>query len=445
MSSGSKDLVGKAAQAKSDLDYAFGVFCSVVRPVPVIERKFLGYYFQGENYRRHVAEVSSGVNINNLRREHIEDVTLPLAPLYEQQRIVAKIDELFSELDAGVASLKRARELLKKYRQAVLKAAVTGELTRDWRERQREQIEESGADLLQRILKERRQAWEAAELKKMRAQGKPPKDDRWKQKYKEPQPPDTAALPALPQGWVWVSLDQLIVLITSGSRGWRDYYANSGSLFIRAQNLKNDALDLRDAAYVDLPGRTEGVRTRVMDDDILVTITGANVTKSALVNLSLPEAYVSQHVGLVRLAIRDCAKFVHSWIICPSLGRKYLLGAAYGAGKPGLNLDNLRDLVLALPPLEEQHEISGRIDQTFSNLDSISAQISTQLHHSGGLRQSILKAAFAGKLVPQNPNDEPASVLLKRIRAERAASPLSARGRRVRKGPASDRQLELLP
>ncbi len=124
----------------------------------------------------------------------------------EQQRIVAKIDELFSELDAGVASLKRARALLKKYRQAVLKAAVTGELTRDWRERHKGEIRESGADLLQRILKARRQAWEAAELKKLRAKGKPPKDDRWKQKYKEPQPPDTTGLPDLPEGWVWATL-----------------------------------------------------------------------------------------------------------------------------------------------------------------------------------------------------------------------------------------------
>ena len=127
----------------------------------------------------------------------LKTLVIPIPPANEQQRIVAKIDELFSELDAGVASLKRAKALLKKYRQAVLKAAVTGELTRDWRERHQGEIKESGAELLQRILKARRAAWEAAELKKLRAKGKPPKDDRWKQKYKEPQPPDTTG-PARP-------------------------------------------------------------------------------------------------------------------------------------------------------------------------------------------------------------------------------------------------------
>ena len=120
-----------------------------------------------------------------------------IPPAREQQRIVAKIDELFSELDAGVASLQRARALLKKYRQAVLKAAVTGELTRDWRERHKGEIRETGADLLQRILKARRATWEAAELKKLRAKGDRPRDDRWKQKYKEPHPPDTTE-PARP-------------------------------------------------------------------------------------------------------------------------------------------------------------------------------------------------------------------------------------------------------
>jgi type I restriction enzyme, S subunit len=110
--------------------------------------------------------------------------------------------ELFSDLDAGVASVKRARAVAKKYRQAVLKAAVSGELTRDWRERHK-----GGAELLQRILKARRAAWEAAGLKKLRAKGKAPKDDRWKQKYKEPEPLHTADLPALPKGWVWATLD----------------------------------------------------------------------------------------------------------------------------------------------------------------------------------------------------------------------------------------------
>jgi type I restriction enzyme S subunit len=117
------------------------------------------------------------------------------------------------------------------------------------------------------------------------------------------------------------------------------------------------------------------------------------------------------------------------------------LGAAYGAGKPGLNLDNLREPVLALPSLEEQQEINECIDEMFSNLDSTSMEICAQLHHLGSLRQAILKAAFTGGLVPQDPSDEPASVLLARIRAERAAGPRPARrngGRRIRRADQLD-------
>jgi type I restriction enzyme, S subunit len=98
--------------------------------------------------------------------------------------------------------------------------------------------------------------------------------------------------------------------------------------------------------------------------------------------------------------------------------------------------------VLALPPLEEQQEISGRLDELFSNIESINMQIKPQLQQSRSIRQSILKAAFAGKLVPQDPNDEPASVLLERIRAERAAKPKPARGRRAKS--VTNRQMELL-
>ena len=145
---------------------------------------------------------------------------------------------------------------------------------------------------------------------------------------------ETSSLPALPEGWAWTTLGDLSSLITSGSRGWKQYYAANGSVFIRAQNLKTDRLELDDVAYVELPSATEGLRTRVSRDDILVTITGANVTRSAQVDVDLAEAYVNQHVGLVRLADSRLSDFVFLVVVCPSHGRKQLKAAAYGAGKP---------------------------------------------------------------------------------------------------------------
>lgn len=130
MSSGSKDLVGKAAQAQSDLKIAFGTFCGLIRFYSEkLNNKFFGFYFQSKTYRDYISKVSMGVNINNLRREHIEELKLPLPPLSEQKKIVEKIEELFSQLDSGIAALKKAKEQLRLYRQSVLAAAFSGQLT----------------------------------------------------------------------------------------------------------------------------------------------------------------------------------------------------------------------------------------------------------------------------------------------------------------------------
>ena len=201
--------------------------------------------------------------------ESLSRLKLPIAPAREQARIVAKIDELFSELDAGVASLKRAKALLKKYRQAVLKAAVTGELTRDWRERHQGEIRESGAELLQRILKARRVAWEAAELKKLRAKGKPPKDDHWKQKYKEPQPPDTAGLPDLPEGWVWATLDALAEVVGGVTKdAKRESRGGLSVPYLRVANVQRGYLDLRRVKEITVDTDTVA-SLRLVKNDIL--------------------------------------------------------------------------------------------------------------------------------------------------------------------------------
>src|SRR5258707_632462 len=140
--------------------------------------------------------------------------------------------------------------------------------------------------------------------------------------------------------------------------------------------------------------------TRVQVADLLVTVTCANVTKTALEALDLGEAYVSQHVALVRLVDALVAPFVHLWIVSPSHGRKKLLGDAYGAGKPGLNLDNLREVVLALPPLAEQREIVRRVETLFKLADGIEKRVAMATTCAEELTQSILAKALRGELVP---------------------------------------------
>lgn len=283
-----------------------------------------------------------------------------LPPLPEQQRIVEKIETLFARLDKGEEAVREVQRLLTRYRQSLLKSAVTGQLTADWR------AENNALE------------------------------------------------------WEEIELGDITDFLTSGSRGWAKYYADAGDIFIRAQNLKFDRLDLDDIAFVSLPEKSEGKRTRVQKGDLLITITGANVTKTALVDEDIGTAYVSQHVALFRPIEGVSSEFLYWFIVAAAAGRKQLEDFAYGAGKPGLNLSNIREVKLNLPSLQEQLVIVDRLNDALSCQATIQAAATEQLKRSASLRQSILKDAFAGRLVPQDPTDEPASALLARISEAKA-------------------------
>ena len=176
--------------------------CKIIADETWYSQKLLSYLLPG--YLAAINQHTSAITVKHLSSRTIGDIELPLPPLSEQTRIVEKLEELLSDLDAGVAELKAAQKKLVQYRQSLLKAAVEGTLTADWRKTN--QPKETGAQLLERILKERRSRWEAKQLAKFQEQGKtPPKG--WQDKYPEPVKPDTSDLPELPEGWVWASLD----------------------------------------------------------------------------------------------------------------------------------------------------------------------------------------------------------------------------------------------
>ncbi len=195
--------------------------------------------------------------------------------------------------------------------------------------------------------------------------------------------------------------------------------SDAGALFVRAQNINTDNLILDDVAYVSLPNKAEGTRTRILKSDILITITGANVTKTAIVKMDIEEAYVNQHVALVRLKNPAFAEFIYLWLVSPNAGRAQLEETAYGAGKPGLNLQNIKDVKLSLPPLKEQQEIVRQVDKLFALADKLELHYQKAKTHVGKLSQSVLAKAFRGELVPQDPSDEPAEIMLARIMKEK--------------------------
>lgn len=317
--------------------------------------------------------------IPSLSRDNYSELIVPVADEALQQRLAARIDALFAEIDEGEAALAEARAGVETYRKALLKAAVTGELTADWRAAN--PPEETGEQLLARILADRRARWHAD-----------PKNAR--KKHTEPAGPDTDGLPELPEGWARATVQQLSTLVTSGSRGWSEFYADSGSLFIRAANLNQDRLDLSEIAFVNVPNNSEGSRTKIMQGDFLITITGANVTKCGVVAEPLDDAYVSQHVGLVRPMTAEIGRYLHLWSRAYGGGKQYLEDAAYGAGKPGLNLPNIYEMAVALPPSAEMAEIEKRVQQAQDRVPEADfvGSLGSQL------RQSILAAAFRGEL-----------------------------------------------
>lgn len=336
--------------------------------------KYLYYFMQTVD----LGELSRSTTVPSIRKSDVVEIDIPVPGMAAQDGIVAELEKQFSRLDEALANLQRVTANLKRYKASVLKAAVEGRLveTEASIARREGRTYETGEQLLQRILEERRAKWAG------------------RGKYKLPVTSLKDGLPSLPDGWAWANADQLTHLITSGSRGWGDFYSDTGVLFIRAQDIKTDALNLPDAARVNVPIDAEGTRSSVSEGDILVTITGANVTKSALVPALGELAFVSQHVALMKLSMSETAAFVFNWIISPANGRKTLESWAYGAGKPGLSLEQVRALPIALPPLAEQARIVAEVDRHLSVIREVEAEVDANLQRAHALRQAILGAAF---------------------------------------------------
>lgn len=390
--------------------------------------KYLMYSLNFTDYRGY----ANGTTRLKLTQEAMRRLPIRLAPPATQSRIVDKVEELFSDLDVSVAALERARANLKRYRASVLKAAVEGRLTAAWR--RQNPPAETASQLLERILAERRRKWEETQLAKFAAAGKTsPKG--WKDKYPEPAKPDTAKLPELPEGWCWALIDQLceVGTGTTPSRGNAKYWTN-GSVPWVASAAVNKPYVFESKECVTEEAVQETTLRVYPKHTLILALYGEGKTRGKISELMIP-ATINQALAALQTegVSADCRQYLKTFMLS---NYENLRRNSAGGVQPNLNLGLVQQIAVPLPPLCEQAEIVLQIEVAMSSVEASEKAIESGLFRSGSLRQSILKRAFEGKLVPQDPSDEPASVLLERIRAARADAPkaVARRGRKPKSG-----------
>jgi type I restriction enzyme S subunit len=382
------------------------------------DARFLFYVLHG--HREQLNKLGSGITQKNIYLGNLKSFNIPIAPRIEQTRIVEKLEELLSDLDAGVAELKAAQKKLVQYRQSLLKAAVEGALTAEWRKTH--QPQEAGAQLLERILKERRARWEAKQLAKFQEQGKaPPKG--WQDKYPEPVKPDTSELPELPEGWVWASAEQICDFITKGTTPTKGMNGDSEKTipFLRVTNLTaTGTLDMSDKVFVSENTHNGFLaRSKVYPGDVLMNIVGPPLGQVSVVPSLFSEWNINQAIAIFRALEGVLPEFICVCLLSPIAQHWLQHRSKTTAGQTNLTLEVCRSLPIPLPPKSEQRELVKLNDTGVGSIYEQINAIQISLKKSAAQRQNILRAAFSGQLVPQDPNDEPASVLLERIQAER--------------------------
>jgi type I restriction enzyme S subunit len=390
-----------------------------VEPPAFFDIKYLYFALQTLDLDRLGKGVKPG-----LSRGDAYQLTLSVPPFVEQSRIVVKIEELFALCDRleaaraerdkrlnhlttashyhlnNGAGTKAAREHASFYinnlpiittrpeqipalREAILNLAVRGHIILQ------DENDEPVSTLLEGIRLEQQRLITAGVIPKPKVR-----------------PSDAGVELAFdpPKSWKSITFGQLCNIVTSGSRGWAEYYAESGPKFIRAQNIRFGKLRLDDLACVTPPKKSEGTRTQVSRGDLLVVITGAGVTNPALLDIELGEAYVSQHVALITPTDTNLSSWLLLCLMAPMGGRAELVKRAYGAGKPGLNLDNIRSLPIPLPPLEEQRRIVTKLAELMTICDRLESQLVASQTENNRLVKSVLHHGlfpFQGDILAQ--------------------------------------------
>ncbi|MCO6440745.1 MAG: restriction endonuclease subunit S [Nitrococcus mobilis] len=399
----SRAPIGYVAIAASELTTNQGFKSVAVNDQ--IDETFVYFYLKSA---KHLAEEnSSGTTFKEISGSRFAQLPIPVAPLNEQRRIVEKIETLFTRIDKGEEALRQVQKLLSRYRQSVLKAAVTGQLTADWRAENAHRLEH-GRDLLARILQTRRETW------------------RGRGKYKEPNAPDTSGLPELPEGWVWASVDQVVGMFRNGlSR--KPFLERNDFPILRISATRAMDVSIDDLRYYR-PTQGEDVSPYWVErGDLLFTRYNGSahlVGVCGQMRESDPVLHPDKLIKARPVAVDGLSTdYLEAAWNTGTTRRHIAANIKTTSGQQGISGADIKGAAFPLPPAEEQAQIAQLIWDAFDRIGAMEKHCETELARSAALRQSILKDAFAGRLVPQDPADEPAAELLARIKETRIAAP----------------------
>ncbi|MDO9041413.1 MAG: restriction endonuclease subunit S [Desulfocapsaceae bacterium] len=372
---------------------------AAIRPKGDIPNKYLLYYLC--SIENEIASLGTGTTFKAISGKILKSLSVPIAPLEQQKRIVAEIEKQFSRLDEAVANLKRVKANLKRYKAAVLKAAVEGKLTEEWR-KQHPDVEPA-SKLLERILAERRRKLKGGN------------------KYKEPLEVDVSDLPTLPSGWIWTQIETITDMM-SGHAFKKAEYSKKGVRLFQIANVsfgytKWDEIEHLPDSYIEQWGNL-----LLKDGDVLMALNRPLLSRELkIVRLGANDvpAILYQRVGKFLFYFEGIADYFLIFMQSP-----YYINALesqlQGVNIPFINKGKLLSTLIPLPSsIFEMDVIINKVKADLSIIKTTEIEIEKNLKRADGLRQSILHRAFSGQLVPPEPEDEPAGNLLKRIQRQR--------------------------
>lgn len=355
--------------------------------------------------------IPKGTTQGNLNASIIKTLQILLSPLSEQKRIVSKIEELMSKLDFNEKILELIKRQISNYEKALLKSAFGGKLILNEKITPNNQ---NGSDLLKEILHIRYQNWEHFQLNKYDKTGKnPPKN--WIEKYIEPEVPSITFLENIPENWCWATADQLTSRITDGEH-ITPSRTSEGVYLLSARNIRDGYLAFDDVDFIsEHTFEKLSQRLTMNEGDVLLSCSGS-VGRSCVVPKELKFSMV-RSVAVLK-PVKNMGEFL-SYAIRSPLLQNQINEKKTQTAQSNIFQEKIRKLVFPLPSMTEQSMIVNILTNNFSKINEIKQILNTLWTKNHMLRYVILKQAFEGRLVPQNPNDEPAEILLQKIRKEK--------------------------